>query len=144
MSLRLGFELYRILFLEAIVEWELYKQQLKNNTNDRILQFLLSSTEEQDTRRRYMDVLSDLCLLFVNSNDVEKYHRWVLPCFARGKERELPKELSQCSVMSLEQKCNRIVDCYHQVSDDSKRAYFLDKRALEVKIKKGHKYQTLR
>ena len=49
LSLRLGFELYRILFHDIIVERKLYKQQLKNQMHDRTLQFLLLSTEEQDT-----------------------------------------------------------------------------------------------
>ena len=142
MSLRLGFELYRILFSWAIIGKELYKKQLKNRTNDRILQFLLSSTEERDTRRRYMEVLVELCFLFGKSDKVELHTKWLLPCFAPGKERQLPPELLRRSVTSFDQKCRSIVDCYRQCF--LSRLYHLDCSFLKRKDQLERKYQTVR
>ena len=143
MSLHLGFELYRILLLSAILEQKLYKLQLNNKRNDRILQFLLSSTEEQDTQQRYMEVMADLCFLFVNCEQVELYPQWVLPCFAPGREWQLPKELSCHSVMTLDQKCKLIINLYQQISSHSSRTFHLNTTYLRQKGQLEHKYQTV-
>ena len=45
--------------------------------------------------------------------------------------------------MSLEQKCQRIVDCYHQISKATSRTYHLNGSKLKTKEKLEHRYQTV-
>ena len=145
-TIRLGFELYEVLFRRILYHSKRYCSQLKN-TDQKILQFLFSTTTQLDTRVRYINFLGDLCLLIKDPKDVQGYQQVVKNHIHTSPDSShpcdgFPFSISEQLSLTIEDKIKLMVEAFQNVVTMAQKEYWL--YAHNCNDNRRLKYQTLR